>query len=288
MKQCRLFLLALFCAAFLALSIGHCVDPKFDCSDGTLRENYDYAKLVLLGTLSKRNGTTLEVQVENVLKDHPLRGGAKVVLVPYALSFEPKKADKFLVFLGVDKDRLYLQGIRQVQGAAVIEYLAGALKVGSKDTPTQLRYAFEWLGHADEEIALDARVAVARAEYKYIQIATKDYPPDKFVAWLRDQSQPDARLGLYGFLLGHCGKDEHARILDEMLSTPRKALRVWSGVEGLFTGYTLLNPEEGWRLTRNVMADSYGHPLRSGFAIIAGGPGKIMAPRAPLRCSPFV
>jgi hypothetical protein len=54
-------------------------------------------------------------------------------------------------------------------------------------------------------------------------------------------------------MLGHCGKDDHAKLLRQMLDDPQK--RLTSGVDGILAGYTMLKPKEGWEYSRDVLKD---------------------------------
>src|SRR5262249_49641749 len=54
-------------------------------------------------------------------------------------------------------------------------------------------------------------------------------------------------------LLGHCGKDEHAKLLRDLLDDPQK--RTGSGLDGMLAAYTMLKPQEGWGYLKKIMAD---------------------------------
>ena len=86
----------------------------------------------------------------------------------------------------------------------------------------RLKFFFNYLDNADPEICMDAFKEFANADYKDYRDMAKDLPADKLAGWLRDPNTPGFRVGLYGSLLGHCGKDEHAKLLRSLARRPRR------------------------------------------------------------------
>ena len=81
----------------------------------------------------------------------------------------------------------------------------------------------------------------------------RDLPADRLAGWLRDAKTPSYRVGLYASMLGHCGKEEHARLLRSLLdSSSQKAVM---GLDGVLAGYTLLKPAEGAAYVRGLLKD---------------------------------
>jgi hypothetical protein len=54
-------------------------------------------------------------------------------------------------------------------------------------------------------------------------------------------------------MLGHCGTEEHAKLLRSMLDDSDK--RVTSGLDGIMAGYALLKPQEGWQYISDTLKD---------------------------------
>src|SRR5262249_11366482 len=69
--------------------------------------------------------------------------------------------------------------------------------------------------------------------------------PTKLRAWLKDEKTPVARLRLYPYLLGICGRAEDGAIfravIDRLISGAHHHL-----LDGALIGYTLLDPKGGW------------------------------------------
>jgi hypothetical protein len=85
----------------------------------------------------------------------------------------------------------------------------------------------------------------------------KDLPPDKIAGWLDPNGKQNTqafRYGLYGSLLGHCGKAKHAVLLRSLLED--KDRPVGGGVDGLLAGYVMLEPREGWKYLQSILHDT--------------------------------
>ena len=68
----------------------------------------------------------------------------------------------------------------------------------------------------------------------------------------KSTTQP-SRLGLYGSVLGHCGRPEHAKLLRTLLEDPQR--RFSSGIDGMLAGYVLLDKKEGWKYVHDILKD---------------------------------
>src|SRR5207245_8703464 len=119
---------------------------------------------------------------------------------------------------------------------------------------TKLGYFFQYLDSAELDIASDAFAEFALADYKDYRALAEKLPPDTIVKWLKDENTPAARFGLYGSMLGHCGKEEHAKTLRQMLDDPME--RFASGIDGMLAGYVMLSPKDGWQYVRDSLKDS--------------------------------
>ena len=102
------------------------------------------------------------------------------------------------------------------------KYLQGALAAQGQGRRRRLQFFFNYLDNADVEISNDAYKEFGNADYKDFRGMAKDLPADKIAKWLQDPKTPAFRFGLYASMLGHCGKEEHADVLREMLDDPDK------------------------------------------------------------------
>ena len=98
----------------------------------------------------------------------------------------------------------------------------------------------------------------------------KTLPPDTLVKWLKDPNTPASRYGLYGMLLGHCGKAEHAATLRKLIADPDNAYSL--GLDGMLAGYVLLDPKAGWEYLSAVAADRKKE-FTTRYAVLRGACG---------------
>jgi hypothetical protein len=232
----------------------------------TLTKDVSEASMVLVGTFTDAKmgenfgeGTT-DLIVEDVLKKHDILdqkvrdvNGKKVLTLSRYVPSQDKNY-KFMVLCDVFKERIDpYRGVAVRADCDVAGYVRGALKVQDKDAPARLRYFFDYLDNAEVEVANDAYKEFGNAGYSDYRDMAKKLPADKIAGWLKDPSTPAFRYGLYAYLLGHCGTEEHAGLLKDMLEDPKKKL--FSGTDGMLAGYTLLKPKEGWAYTRGILKD---------------------------------
>jgi hypothetical protein len=117
-----------------------------------------------------------------------------------------------------------------------------------------LRFFFDYLDSDDTEVANDAYKEFGYADPRDYRAMARKLPADKLAKWIQDPNTASYRLGLYASLLGDCGTAKHARLLRKILDDPEK--RLISGIDGILAGYTLLEPQQGWRYVRGILKDS--------------------------------
>ncbi|GIW80962.1 MAG: hypothetical protein KatS3mg105_2769 [Gemmatales bacterium] len=261
--------LLLVSSTFLMLFLGGDAEACPFCGGQgpTLTGELKDASLVLFGTLknpkqgAEFNGGSTDLQIEEVIKDHPILRDPKVVkmvdkkkvvTLPRYLPAVGKEGVRFVVFCSVFKDKIDPYRGLAVKGKSdLVKYLKGARELIDKPITERLLFAFEYLDNDDLEVANDAYREFANADYNdYRKIAAK-FPADKIAGWLQDPDTPAFRFGLYGSLLGHCGTEKHAEILRKLLDSKR----ITSGLDGLMAGYTMLKPKEGWQYVLSVLND---------------------------------
>ena len=243
-------------AALLLLAAPVAACPFCGQQGKTLTGEVAEASLVIFGALenaSIQNNTT-DVRIETVLKDHEVRGAKKVITLPRYLPTNDKET-RYLIFCGVFKGNVDpYRGVSVKPNSGIVKYIQGAMALKDKPAPEKLRFAFDYLDDADQEVAMDAYKEFANADYKEYRPMAKNLPADKLAKWLQDPDTAQFRLGLYASLLGHCGTAKHAELLKSLLTRKDKAPT--SGLDGLMAGWTMLNPKEGWAYTRSVLGDS--------------------------------
>jgi hypothetical protein len=246
------------CAALLAARPAVAC-PFCNAQGQTLTADAAQASMILFGRLTNArldpndvNSGTTDLEIEAVVKPHEILAGRKVLTLKRYLPLG--KENKFLVFCDVYKGQIDPYRGEAVQpDSRIAEYLKGALAVKDKDTAAKLHYFFTYLDDKDVIVSNDAYSEFGNADYKDFRAVAEKAPADKVAGWLRDQNTPPSRLGLYGSVLGHCGKPEHAKLLRGLLDDPQR--RFASGIDGMLAGYVQLQPKEGWAYITGLLRD---------------------------------
>src|SRR6185437_12593567 len=240
--------------------------PFCSATGETLAGEVAQADFIVYGTLgnaqrdpSEFNKGTTDLKIELVIKDNEYLKGRKSVTIPKFLQASKKDA-KQLVFFKVYDGKLDAYRGDEVGGDSKLpEYLKGAIAVRSKDVQTRLRYCFDYLESSDLVISSDAYTEFAMADYKelgdFAKTLAKDSSKSKQVlAWLKDPNARATRFGLYGLILGHCGKADDAKALRALLDDSTRSYS--SGLDGVVAGYVLLDPKAGWEYLLTIVGDA--------------------------------
>lgn len=228
------------------------------------------ADLIIYGSLSNAQrdpsdmtkGTT-DLAVDLVIKPHDMVKGKKSITIPRFV--QPTNTDgkpvKFLIFFNVVNGQLDpYRGDEFAADSNLPEYLKGAIEVRQKDTVSQLRYFFNYLEDKDIIISGDAYNEFAVADYKDVREIAAKLPAETIMKWLKDPNTRGTRFGLYGLMLGHCGKPADAKAVRELLDDKERALS--SGLDGIVVGYTMLDPKAGWDFLSSLVKSDSEFPVK--------------------------
>jgi hypothetical protein len=220
------------------------------------------ADLILYGTLSNAKGDpeafnkgSTDLAIDVVIKPHDTVKGKKAITIPRYVPPTEKNV-KYLIFFNVVNGQLDpYRGEEVPADSNLPKYLQGAIDVRQKDVVTRLRYFFDYLEDKDTVISSDAYNEFAVADYKEVRELAEKLPAETLLKWIKDPNTRGSRFGLYGLLIGHCGKPEHAKALRELLEDKERSFS--SGLDGVLAGYIMLDPKGGWEyLTSLVKGDS--------------------------------
>jgi len=259
---------AALAAVLLAAPAAAC--PFCSPAGETLAGEVAQADFILFGTLAnpKRdpadptafNKGTTDLAVELVIKDHESVRGKKVVTLPKYIPADPKSPNlKHLVFFklyGGQVDPYRGEGVPA--GSDLPKYLQGAIAVRGKSAGERLSYFFDYLENPDLVISSDAYSEFGYADYKEVRELTDRWKndagkPAQLLTWLRDPNTRATRFGLYGLLLGHCGKAEDAKAIRALLDDPMRSYT--SGLDGVLAAYVLLDQKAGWDYLLSVVGN---------------------------------
>ena len=111
--------------------------------------------------------------------------------------------------------------------------------------PDRLKYFLKHLESPEVMIANDAYGEFAQAPYPEIRELRESLPRTKVRQWIDDEDTLVTRLGLYGILLGLCGREGDAHSLAQRIQKPTAPDEIRLGIDGIMAGYLLLKGEAG-------------------------------------------
>ena len=225
----------------------------------TLSDSVKQAGMILFGTMgnAKQEGDsfdrgTTDLTIDVVIKDNAIRAERKVLTLPRYIPPTKGESVKYLIFCDVYNGKVDpYRGIQVPSNSPIGEYLQGAVANKDKDAATRLKYFLGYLDSKDPTVSTDAYQEFANADYKDFQPIASKIDPAKVISWLKDESTPSHRYGLYGSMLGHCGKPEHVAVILECLTKNQYT----SGIDGLLAGYILLDPKAGFDYLVKILGD---------------------------------
>ena len=253
----RLQILAALAIVILAGPLSAC--PFCSSQGKTLLGEVVQAHMILFGNMTNAklnpgsfdSGST-EFVIEKVVKEHPILNGRKSLTIPRYIPLDDKS--KFLLFCEVFNGKIDpYRGMAVALDSPIADYLIGAMAVKDKPDADKLRYFYKYLDSADNDVANDALTEFGNTDYPAFRAMAKDISPEKVIAWLKHPNTAPIRFGLYGSMLGHCGKPEHADILRRLLDDPKK--RFTTGMDGVLAGYAMLDPKAGYAYLCDVLKD---------------------------------
>ena len=126
------------------------------------------------------------------------------------------------------------------------------------DSRKRLAYYIRFLEHSEQLIAIDAYSEFANASYQQVADIRDLMSREKLRSWLESaETTPgrDARVGLYGLMIGLCGNQRDAEFLrTEILSTTETRL----GFNGLVAGYLILSGQDGLNvINQEIIANEH-------------------------------
>jgi hypothetical protein len=229
----------------------------------TLTGEIAQADFILFGTLTNAqrdpndptafNKGTTEMAIELVIKSHDLVKGKKSITIPRYVPPDGKNY-KYLIFFNLFNGQLDpYRGEAVPAESKLPEYLKGALEVRQKETTARLEYFFKYLEDPDIVVSSDAYSEFGYADYKDVKEVAPKLPAETLLKWLKDPNTRGSRLGLYGLLLGHCGKPADAKIIRSLLDDKERSYT--SGLDGVVAGYIMLDPKGGWDYLMSLIKD---------------------------------
>jgi hypothetical protein len=233
----------------------------------TLVKEVQSAKFVVYGLPSNpqikrdadgRESSTTDLTIEEVIKPDPFLKDKKRLVLPRYIPPSPAGQEKLIVFCDVINDQADTYLYLTTKDGALVKYLKEAIKLDENDIPKRLRFYFDYLDHFDTEISGDAYKEYAKADYPDVVKMIKQHGDagmrTRLRDWFKDPNTPLFRYGLIGLMLGLCGDKSDGEVFLGLLNDPDKSMA--SGVDGILAGYILVDKENGWKYTKQLVMNA--------------------------------
>jgi len=230
----------------------------------TLRTEMNQAAVVVYGKLANpmlnQNPATAvgtgstELHVQKVLKGHPALGNQAVLKIKsYIPVLDPKDPPLFVVFADIEDGKLNPNRGRPAQSPALLTYLEKVKLLGQVPVTQRLLFFFEYLDHADDDIATDAFLEFAKTGDKDLADVAPQLGAEKFRKLLLDPKTVPEKIGLFAFMLAAGKNAKDADLLRGMVEHP--TVKTQAALDGLLCGYIQLQPKQGWKTVYAILGD---------------------------------
>jgi hypothetical protein len=197
-----------------------------------------------------------ELHILRVIRDHSVLKGIKIVPIPRSIRVKDVGGPpRYLLLADVDRGKVDVYAGLEVTSNRFLDYVKGAIAFRGNDNCKALRFFSRYLGDPDPAISLDAYLEFKKASYHDFRLVGSKLQPAKILKLLENPETPAYRLGIYGKLLGHCGKEKHAARLRKVIHDPNERYST-SSYDGLLIGFTMLKPAEGWATIRQILRNA--------------------------------
>jgi len=252
----------------------------------TFAEQVDQADAVVLVKWTEGKKSDGRLPGSTTYKISKVVKGSKASLKPggdLVLSrYRPGKKGQLFLLLGQRTVNVEWGSPLEVTDAS-FKYITNAPEP-KKPTVERLKYFLKYLEFPDTAVSNDAYSEFANAPYKEIAKLAKDLPRERIRKWVTSPDTPATRLGLYGLLLGLCGKAEDAKLMEKKILAQSSDYRL--GIEGVMSGYLLLTGEKGLEVLEDAkledekvaFSETYAAMQAVGF-VWEYAPGKIKKER---------
>jgi hypothetical protein len=151
-----------------------------------------------------------------------------------------RKGDLFLLFGKQNKEMEWRTQLEITE--TTYQYIVQAPSLKSPTTK-RLEYFVKFLESSDQLVSIDAYGEFANAPYEDIVQVKHKLDRAKIAKWVADPETVPNRLPLYCLLLGLCGNDDDAKVMEKKINEQTQDFRL--GIDGLISGYLLLTGEKG-------------------------------------------
>ncbi len=249
--------------------------PFCDAPQLTMAEMIDQSDHLLLGewvagtrpTSESAGSIDFKIIAVGRSQDDLLSEGQTITL-PFFVSGEP--GEQFAL-MGPGTDFLNWQPPTKVNQESW-EYIrtCPAPEKDPERRTERLAWFLQFLEHPELLVSNDAYGEFAAAPYKTIRPLMDQMPRENLREWIQDPETPVTRIALYGMMLGLCGTEEDAEILEQKIMKVDSDFRL--GLEGIMSGYVMLTGEAGLqkledaKISRTTYIDEKGKEQKLPFS----------------------
>ena len=230
----------------------------------TLRQEMQDTDGVILATMvaGSKTETDAEFTIERIIQGDSLLAKGKTVRVNY---FGKEKDGQNYLIMGVDPPDM-LWSVPQPISSITAEYIQAISKL-PKDKPLdRLRFYLDYLEHPESMLARDAYDEFASAPYEQIIALKDELKHDKLLEWIKQRDMPPERRRMYLVMLGVCGQEKDAELLEEMLRSDDPEQR--AGLDSLIACYVTLKKEAGLELIDKLYLANKESPYPDTYAAV--------------------
>lgn len=213
------------------------------CSDITqpLSEELASSDVIAFATIVKGSKTDSDAlfRVNKVLKGDSLVSVKDELRIPFFSSSEP--GDKQYLLLGIDPPEILWSFPRTVSDEAR-DYLSKITELPAEPVE-RLKFFMDYLEHPDPMLAKDAYEEFGQAPYPEIKKLKDVYDHDQIVRWITNKDVLQSRRRLYFVLLGVCGSEKDAPLLEKLMSSDDDVDRL--GLDSMIGCYITLTGNKG-------------------------------------------
>ncbi|HEV3023643.1 MAG TPA: HEAT repeat domain-containing protein, partial [Pirellulales bacterium] len=130
-----------------------------------------------------------------------------------------------------------------------LEYVKALPTLADKG-PARLAFFQEYLEDAEAILGTDAYDEFARAPYAEVKQLGPQMHHDRLLDWIKDPNVSPSRRRLYLTMLGVCGQADDVPVLEEMIKSPDRQVRV--ALDAIIACYLILNGPEGLSLVEDL------------------------------------
>jgi hypothetical protein len=201
------------------------------------------------------NASATDFTIDQVVKaNSAARRNQKQIVIPRYIPVDANSPPKFLVYCDEQDGRLDPYRGDPIKSPKLVEYLKGAMALDGKNPRAILAYAAKSLDSDDAEVSAEAFHEFARASDADVLVVAKGLDAKRMRKAFDDPNTPSERLNLLAYVLASCGTSQDAAHLRQLLQTPGDRYR--GALSGMYAGFIMLNPDEGWRTVLSALADS--------------------------------